>query len=447
MDRATAELFTAELVKRGSVAGYRLGPRLGFGKSAVVFSAERDGKEYALKVFHPGLLEDYGKAAQLERIEREKRLIGWNHPHVAQIVDGGESTDSEHLYVVMQRVPGIPLSTALPQVPRYAISSLVQQLATAAKALEDFGFFHRDIKPGNIHYIEGDTPRLVLLDLGVLKPIGDSAATNLQKPGAFIGTHQYSPPEMIHGRQSDTVDGWRAITFYQIGAVMHDLICGRPIFSHANDRIADLVQAIDNEDVVVNAEDVDAQLRELANRCLLKNPADRLRFVQWGSFIPAADAVQSVDQRLAALRARAERATQQRIQDPLHASEIARTATLHLNEICRTYREELDSAIGLINGAFPPRITDVTPNYHPRPCLTCTFEADSPRGFSTPFKLQFALAEVEGSVAIEAYARASRGLEETEVGWTHLGGFPKFAGVRGRLVNWMLEIAEELVEK
>lgn len=247
MDNATAEVFSRELEQLGSIAGYRLGCRLGYGKSAVVYAAEREGQEYALKIFHPGLIEEYGKAAQLERIEREKRLIGWSHPNIAEIIAGGEASDSGHLYVVMRRVPGVPLSESLSRVPRSAIPILVQQLAAAAKALEDFGYFHRDIKPGNIHYIEGDRPRLVLLDLGVLKPIGDSAATNLQKPGAFIGTHQYCPPEMIHGRQSETVDGWRAITFYQIGAVLHDLVCLKSLFSYANQRIADLVQAIDSE--------------------------------------------------------------------------------------------------------------------------------------------------------------------------------------------------------
>ncbi|MDF3822245.1 protein kinase [Leptospira sp. 96542] len=447
MDRAMAEIFTEELKKHGNIAGYQLGDRLGFGKSAVVFAAECDGGEYAVKIFHSGLLEHYGKAAQLERIEREKRLIGWNHQHLANIIDGGESPDGKHLYVVMERVPGIPLSAALSKVPRLAIQSLVRQLASAAKALEDYGFFHRDIKPGNIHYIEGDSPKLVLLDLGVLKPIGDSAATNLQKAGAFIGTHQYCPPEMIHGRQSDTVESWRAITFYQIGAVMHDLICGKPIFSHANDRIADLVQAIDTEEVVIRSEDIDAHLCDLATRCLLKNPDDRLRFVEWSNFFPVEDTDREVDQRIAQLRVRTERLAQNRPRNPLHTSELSRTATVHSDELCRTYREELDSAIGRINGIFPPRTTVVTPNFHPKPCITCTFQADSARGIVTPFKLQFALSEVEGSVAIEAYARASRGLEDTEIGWTHLGGFPRFAGLMDRLVDWMLEIAEELVEE
>lgn len=444
MDAATAEVFTAELIRKGEVAGYRLGGRLGYGKSAVVFCAERDGKEYALKVFHPGLIEQYGKAAQLERIEREKKLIGWSHPHVAQIVDGGESSDGAHLFVTMERVPGIPLSEALTQISRAAIPRLVQQLASAAKALEDYGLVHRDIKPSNIHYIDGPNPTVILLDLGVLKPIGDSAATNLQTPGVFIGTHQYSPPEMIHGRQEETIDGWRAITYYQLGAVMHDLICQTRIFDSSTTRIADLVQAIDNKEVLVRADDVDESLCDLSNRCLLKSPADRLRFVEWANFFPSKSAARSVEERIASFMVRAERTARQEGRNLVLTNEVARTANVHLRQLCATYREMVDSAIGRLNGVLPTRSTEVTPDFHPKACITCTFTAAPARGFATPFRTQFSIAERDDSVAIEVHVRANRSLDETEVGWTYLGGFPKFSGLGERLAVWLMEIAEEM---
>ncbi len=444
MDTATAEVFTVELTRKGEIAGYRLGARLGYGKSAVVFCAERGGKEYALKVFHPGLIEQYGKTAQLERIEREKKLIGWSHPNVAQVIDGGETPDGAHLFVTMERVPGIPLSAALTHVSRSAIPQLVQQLASAAKALEDYGLVHRDIKPGNIHYIDGPNPSVVLLDLGVLKPIGDSAATNLQTPGVFIGTHQYSPPEMIHGRHEETIDGWRAITFYQLGAVMHDLICQTRIFESSTTRIADLVQAVDNEEVLVRADDVEANLCDLANRCLLKSPADRLRFVEWANFFPSKFEPKSVEERIASFKVRAERTARQGSRNPVLKNEVARTANLHLRQLCTNYRETVDSAIGRLHGVLPPRSTEVTPDVHPKACITCTFVAEPTRGFATPFRTQFSIAEHEGSVAIEVHVRATRGLDETEVGWTYLGGFPKFSGLGEQLAVWLMEIAEEM---
>jgi len=323
----------------------------------------------------------------------------------------------------------------------------VQQLASAAKALEDHGLVHRDIKPGNIHYIEGPSPNLVLLDLGVLKPIGDSAATNLQTPGVFIGTHQYSPPEMIHGRQEETIDGWRAITYYQLGAVMHDLICQTRIFEAYTTRIADLVHAIDHEEVLVRADDVDAGLCGLANRCLLKSPTDRLRFVEWANFFPSKSAPQSVDERIASFMARAERAARPERRNPVLTNEVARTADVHLRQLCASFRELVDAAIGRLNGVLPPRSTEVTPNFHPRACITCTFPAEPTRGFTTPFRTQFSLAEHDDSVAIEIYVRATRGLDETEIGWTHLGGFPKFSGLAERLAVWLMEIAEEMTGK
>jgi hypothetical protein len=126
--------------------------------------------------------------------------------------------------------------------------------------------------------------------------------------------------------------------------------------------------------------------------------------------------------------------------------ELSRTANLHLHQLCTAFREEVDAAIGRLSGVLPPRSTEITPNTQPKACITCTFTAAPSRGLATPFRIQFALEETEGSAALEAYARATRGLEETEIGWTHLGGFPKFAGLRDRLVDWLLEIAEEMID-
>lgn len=245
MDFAEAKVFSDSLLRSGIIAGWELLGYLSHGKSAVVMRARRGQMAAVVKVFHPGLVEAYGREAQLIRVSRERDLIGKHHANIVRILDAGTCESTNNLFVVMGVAPGKPLSEVITSIPRANIATLIEQLARAARQLEDWGLTHRDIKPDNIHISE-DLASLMLLDFGVLKPHGDDSATSLQVSKAFVGTHQYSPPEMIHGREENTLNGWRAITFYQIGAVLHDLITQKPIFEFATIRHADLVTAIDH---------------------------------------------------------------------------------------------------------------------------------------------------------------------------------------------------------
>jgi serine/threonine protein kinase len=202
------------------VGGWLLHSFLGAGRSAAVFGGEKNGRQCALKVFDPELVERFGKATQLGRIARERGLIGECHPNLVQIFDGGECYDSGYLYVAMELIEAPNLGSILSLVPRDKIAPIVQQVAAAARFLEDKNIAHRDIKPENIA-VFSDFSRAVLLDLGVLRPFGDPGLTD-ENARVFIGTLRYSSPEFLKRTEKDTLEGWRAITFYQLGAVLHE---------------------------------------------------------------------------------------------------------------------------------------------------------------------------------------------------------------------------------
>ena len=79
---------------------------------------------------------------------------------------------------------------------------------------------HRDIKPENI--VVTPSGHIVLMDLGVLKLVGTRSFTD-DEHKQFVGTLRNAPPEFLFWDEHDTVDGWRAVNFYQIGAILHDL--------------------------------------------------------------------------------------------------------------------------------------------------------------------------------------------------------------------------------
>lgn len=281
MDPVLAERMSKELIGQ-RIGGWLILRHIGDGKSAVVFVGENEGQQIALKVFDPELVERFGRASQLMRIERECDLIGENHPHLVQIYGGGECEESGYLYVAMEFIPAPNLKTVLTLVPRDKIASILKQIASAAQFLEEKGLAHRDIKPENIA-VYSDFTRAVLLDLGVLRPIGNSDLTD-EKSRVFIGTLQYSSPELLLRLESDDEQGWRAITFYQLGAVLHDLIMRRPIFSDFVEPFALLVEAVKNEKPIIHADDISADLVLLAQNCLVKPPLARLSLVSWEDF-------------------------------------------------------------------------------------------------------------------------------------------------------------------
>lgn len=253
------------------------------GKSAAVFSARSTGRTAALKIFDPELIARYGEITQLIRIRRELSLRGLRHPNLVDIYGGGKCPSTNLYFLVMQLVEGNPLSRSLNSIDRDRIRVLLHQIASAAKFLEDNELSHRDIKPDNI-VINPDTGDATLLDLGVLRPISSSSTVTDTGDHHFVGTLQYSPPEFLLRKEEDTPVGWRAVTFYQIGAVLYDLLEGHPIFSDSMHPYARLVNAVQNTIPSYRSADL-PDLVNLARNCLTKSPDARLRLVTWQDLI------------------------------------------------------------------------------------------------------------------------------------------------------------------
>ena len=308
MDSIGAKRLVDDLTGK-VVGGWKILGHLGTGKSAVVFRATQDGEERALKVFDPDLVERSGKERQLHRIERELSLKDKLHPNLVRVFDGGECPHTGHLFVVMELIDAPNLAEVLPDIPRESIRPIIAQVADAAHFLENLTphIAHRDIKPDNIA-ISRDFSHATLLDLGVILPI-DLAEKTPSSDGErrfFVGTLRYSPPEFLVRQEEYSVEGWRAVTFYQLGAVLHDLIMKARIFEEFAEPYPRLVMAVQEENANITAKDVSEELILLAKNCLSKHPDIRLRYVTWDDFAvksavpsPAMRAKERVRRRLA----------------------------------------------------------------------------------------------------------------------------------------------------
>lgn len=272
-----------ESVAGKKVGGWKLGKLLGSGKSASVFRATKGNQVAAVKVFFPELVAKYGKVTQLRRIGREMTLKGKLHPNLVEIYDGGECSTTGYLYVVMKLVAKSNMASNLKKIPTTKISEIIKQLADAARFLERHNIAHRDIKPENVA-LSKNFESVTLLDLGVIFPFHEPDLTDIEAR-AFIGTLRYSPPEYLLRKEKKNPRGYRAITFYQLGAILHDLIMRRPLFEEHTQPFMALGEAIKtiNPEIKGGA-DIDPYLVTLARNCLVKSPETRLKLVSWKDF-------------------------------------------------------------------------------------------------------------------------------------------------------------------
>lgn len=272
-------------LKGKEVAGCMVHSLIDFGKSAAVFRGMRDEGFVAVKIFDDELIEKYGDKAQLARIDRELELVGHNHPNMVSILDGGVDDHTNNHFIVMEFLNGPSLQKCLDDVQDEHIPTLIEQLVSCCEFLEEKSLVHRDIKPANIVLVD-DLTKLVLLDFGVLKPVGEVGLTDDGGFQSFVGTLQYSSPEFLLRNEEDTTEGWRALSLYQIGGVLHDLIMRRPLFQAFVDPYARLVNAVQHEQPKVSSKTLPSYLVNACNMALIKDPKKRLELVSWNSFRP-----------------------------------------------------------------------------------------------------------------------------------------------------------------
>jgi len=253
-----------------TIAGgrYRLERPLGHGGMASVHLA-RDtelDRPVALKL----LAENLGGDENLrKRFVREARLAArLSHPNVVSVFDAGE--DDGRPYIVMEYVDGENLAELLarrgrlrPDEARRLALQAAQGLAHAHAA----GLVHRDIKPQNLILRSDGT--LKIADFGIARA---AETTALTQAGTVLGTAAYLSPEQALGEESTP-----ATDVYSLGAVLYELLTGRPPFEV--ETLDDLAQRPDMELEPVGelAAEVPRDLEDVVMRCLARNPAYRPR--------------------------------------------------------------------------------------------------------------------------------------------------------------------------
>jgi len=249
------------------------------GKSAAVFRGRKDNVLYAIKIFDTELIEKFGNEIQQERIDLELSLKDHKIDNLVKILDGGKTNigKEEYFYIVMEYIKGMNLRKYIENctiTTNFIVDVIKTLIDTTEKLFENTpSLVHRDIKPENIMVDENG--KIILMDLGVLKPVGVTTGTDIERK-QFVGTLRYAPPEFLLRTEENTKDGWQAINIYQIGTVLHDLLMKKELFYNVEPYTA-LILAIKEEMPVIITSEYPPDLVNLARNMLCKDWKMRLK--------------------------------------------------------------------------------------------------------------------------------------------------------------------------
>ncbi len=256
---------------------YQLLDQIGRGGMGVVYRARQLSlnRVVALKMIAKG---DFASPAALARFRREAETAAkLDHPNIVAIIEVGEREANP--YLVMRFVEGDSLARFLPKFAlspeargaeagqaQVRISRLIATVARAVDYAHSRGVLHRDLKPSNILLDLHDVPHLT--DFGIAKLLDQD--THLTQTAELLGTLSYMAPEQAEGKPIS-----RGADIYSLGAILYELLTGRPPFSGAKmDVLRQVIVDDPPQPRAINGA-IDRDLETICLKCLDKNSGRR----------------------------------------------------------------------------------------------------------------------------------------------------------------------------
>lgn len=255
---------------RSALSGqYVIERELGRGGMGIVLAVRdlRLDRVVAMKVLPPQPPEG---AETTERFLREARTAAQlSHPNVVPVYHADEAGD--WAFFVMALIDGESLADRVRERGPLPVPEAVAILRDVAWALDyahSRGVIHRDVKPENV-MIERGTNRAVVTDFGIAH---DVRATRLTSQAHVLGTVHYMSPEQIGG---GPLDGRSDL--YALGVLSFHVLSGRLPFEDAATSALLVAHVTRPAPPLASvAANVPAKLAAVVDRCLAKDPADRL---------------------------------------------------------------------------------------------------------------------------------------------------------------------------
>merc|ERR1711998_618634 len=203
-------------------ADYNLIEKIGEGKYAEAWRAEKDGRQYAVKLIDKA---ESGVTVTDKEIEVMTRIRNANE-HCVQLYAVYET--DEEVQMVLELLEGRDLFDRIITLKRYTeqdAKRLLKAICCGVKQLHDKQCIHRDLKPENILLIsEADHCNVKIADFGLSRLFPEGSARQM-KAATLCGTPGYVAPEVL-----ERVPYSYAVDVWSLGVIAYIVACGFPPF-------------------------------------------------------------------------------------------------------------------------------------------------------------------------------------------------------------------------
>src|SRR5437763_665501 len=252
------------------LGNYQILEEIGRGGMGVIYRARQ---RHSRRIVAIKRILSYHADSQdtLMRFRREAQAAAnLDHPNILPIYEVSESHDGLPFFSMKFAGGGslLDAAPALRSEPRRAIA-LTAKVARAVQYAHEQGILHRDLKPGNI-LLDGRGEPMVS-DFGLAKWLEPTG--RLTRTPSIFGTPGYIAPEQVNGSAGNLT---AAADVYSLGAVLFDVLAGRPPFTgeHA---LKTIQQAAEKPAPKLRSlqPSVDRDVEIICAKCLERDPLAR----------------------------------------------------------------------------------------------------------------------------------------------------------------------------